>query len=1035
MNRDSAISEHWPSREQFRMAAQRLTDELRDAAVKLLAGGVAPAGLELSSRTFHGSLDSAAIQWLDPAVVGAPSSRRNWRDICRVADLYRSSWLHWNTACEAVGMLSTADTAAQPALQHCQTVAKHIQDQWSSEPVSTLRLQGLLRELGPFEDHPVTALWQLTCKSDQLDDVRWDHCVQLVETHFGRALAIAVQRRRLDLTRSETKSDVPLAERLDEARAELSTGQPTGRPALPLAPPPATPSESHPARQRVEPAALPMVANTGPATVELARSAGASGFATRESQAKTIDRARPAESAPPDRLPAADGLGVLARRAVPTAESGLNNPQPRATASEETSSSLFDEIGVSQVDVEPPRHDAPFKRFGTTGVPSNAATRPVGMPSSLVAQSLPAQSMPSQSLPAPSLSAKVGSSEAQPTVPSLPIEIADLARAALRVGNGQRRLKVQELVLHLIRAERWELAALLARRNETPSSAGGVKLPAGLLRCLTLSRALRFSRGEVARHIEHELRDLGPWNAADVPATAQCAVALFWRAAAMPAALLGASASAGAVLRAFKIEARFTQLYNFCNRVTALGERWQQHPGGLWSPAGSASTWDVEAQQLQQAIADWLAETRQLGPRYARSSPLYVHGHWSITASAAQRSPSAILNWSLWQDLHHRAQLLMQSLQAPDAVDHLVRQNLRLLENAVQDASALSGASGPRLTSPARSHLLQAIDLATEWRRLMACQPHRTETSAQDDTASLRSEILGRIPGVLGELSALAAGNTDLLLSTAIDVCRTAVERVRQFCSGEVTGSIRDEDPKCLLWAELLRIPHLELNDAWEPLANDVDVEVSLLEHLAGGVRTWQAAFELQSALGDHLATQRLLDLPDGPGGSRAELSAVRAVRLEECRQQTLLEIDRLLQQLESTEPTTADLAEDWNDLRRRAERLRVAIPRLLRFEPVRDQLRQLQIAWQRYRVAVTQPAADSDRPAYSPTLAEMADRTVIGSAGASPVSRKPERPEPKRAEPERLEQPAADHERIVPATVNAASGTPVDLPSNVWEA
>ncbi|HET6425589.1 MAG TPA: hypothetical protein VFG20_18005, partial [Planctomycetaceae bacterium] len=236
-------------------------------------------------------------------------------------------------------------------------------------------------------------------------------------------------------------------------------------------------------------------------------------------------------------------------------------------------------------------------------------------------------------------------SEASPPVPDIsislnlpnPVRHTDAAAQLAREIAGETppsAARLKALVQQLLRDGRVALAANLADCVGRLPASPHMAPPAGLLRALALGTSLSYSRGELARAVEQELRPFVTTAAsAAVKDDARYGIEFQLRAAALLPALLGASPAASAILRSFAIEPGLSQLYNYCHRVALFGERLQSQAVELFQAPAEQAQWLAERQLLQSEVRQWLDHAVARGVQYQRSSPLFLHAHWTVMAS------------------------------------------------------------------------------------------------------------------------------------------------------------------------------------------------------------------------------------------------------------------------------------------------------------------------------------------------------------------------------------------------------------------
>lgn len=559
-------------------------------------------------------------------------------------------------------------------------------------------------------------------------------------------------------------------------------------------------------------------------------------------------------------------------------------------------------------------------------------------------------------------------------------------------------LRTNALVRQLVRDDRVAVAAQVARCGERLASGRGIVPSAGLLRALVLGRSVSYARGELAREVDHDLKPfVNSTPFVTYGDDELLGLSLMQRAAALLPALLGASTAAPAVLRSFAIEPGLSHLYNYCSRVAAFGERLQSQVVELFQAPAEHTQWQAERKQLQTDVREWLAHSLKRGVSYQRSSPLFLHAHWTVLASPTQRHPHAVMEWARWQEVLLLAHRMLRPLCDRQVERNTVRVELARAAALVQMESPDtphgkpgSGRGLTPLTEPMRNLLLEAIDLANRWLRIESSTPSRGLPLAPQQADELRAELLERTHGVVAELDVLARTRTADIVQTGVCACRRTIEHIRQLCAGEVPLALHEPDSRHLLYGEFLKMPHVELQDNWQPAGELAEQEQAILEHLSSGWSDWRSAFLLQCQQEDHLASARVLELPVWTDAETlAALHQHRGQELLRARQSVLRELDEMASQMALDAQDRPELDAVRTELNLRLERLRAAVPQIQAFATARTRLDRYREQWRRLvsgeslRTDPSGPAVKDDSgilPSLSAAVNAAAQTTAVAS-------------------------------------------------------
>ncbi|MBI1346687.1 hypothetical protein GC163_10410 [bacterium] len=515
--------------------------------------------------------------------------------------------------------------------------------------------------------------------------------------------------------------------------------------------------------------------------------------------------------------------------------------------------------------------------------------------------------------------------------------------------GGNATHDIAHAVMKLIREERFALAAHLVEAGDADLSAH-CPVSAQLLRACALARHISYPSGDLAHQLDRDLRQLPPLPAKAYSADDEFGLGLIVRAACLPPAMLGASTAATTLLRSFPIEPGTSQLYNFCSRVAAYGERMQGFAAEMFQATADENSWRSDEAKLQRDLQQWWTLLPERTVTYTRSSPLYVHAHWTVMTRPVQQSPERLEHWLTWQNVLCQLDQLLRPLRLTGPVDRQrLKSDVLRLTNWLEAPTSLFEAKTPlNLTEHQQNIVREGLELAHRWLRLDAAAPQRARVLASQDQADLLEDLRQRIPAVLQELDLLTRTRPAKWLMTGAVACRHITEYLQRLCTGQQTLAVQEPTLHEVLRAVLLKVPNLELDGQWQPLLDLRDALPQLMDSVHQDELTWRDAVELQSQQGDHLATQRLLDLPVWDDAERPALRQLRSQRLEQCRQQAHQSLTELIEQMQAAadaQQITAQSCEEWTE---RADRLLISIPRTLTFGRLWSQIDVLRQSWQR---------------------------------------------------------------------------------------
>ncbi len=768
------------------------------------------------------------------------------------------------------------------------------------------------------QTHPLNLLLKLCECGDRLSDVEWIECNDQVTATYGRQLATAIARGRIQRGANSLAADAtPVPIPPVAVVVGLSVTPPKSIPAAAV-----TGTGMH----------LSAVGPTNTLLNEASRSAN-SGTTKRlpglSSPLNTVGVwPRPSQVSVPNSIVSVSESKVIAPKETLPGSDSIFQPSPFAE-------SVFDE------------RTPPVKLRGLMP--------PVDLPPS--ASSL---STSSRLAPLPVVTP-------EPLLATPPHSVEDVAhRSAL----------LSDMVVKLLTDNRLSLAMHLAQCAEFRPPLPVPLPPIWLLRSLVLAAHISESSGELAREMDQDLRNFRPELLSDDSSERRVALGYFLRAAALPAALISGANTATSILRAFKISPGCSQLYNYCSRIAFHCDRLNGQIVEMFrAPMDGGFAPDTQSMAL--AAEQWLAEAARKAVNYGRTSPLFLHAHWTLTASTSIRYAEATQVWCKWQEVLQFASRLLHPVINDDPSErNAVRQEITRLSALLRTEAAETGTrhnstssfdAASRGTVPLNAEmqavLHKSIDFAGRWLRISAAGVSPAAAPLPPDAFDLRDEVLQRTAGVLGELNEQWQQTTSPLIRAGIACCRRSLERLHGLFEGRLSLPLQEIELRHALHSELLKVAGLELNEQWQPEADPATLERELFDHLGRGESSWAYAYDVHTIHGDHAATGRLLELNVWSSESKREsLRTQREAQIAEHRAAIALELDEVLHELELAANGGQLEEADGTAFTQRLDRLRRELPKQLNFGSYRWQLDQMRSTLQRRRTR------QSAVPAHSPT-------------------------------------------------------------------
>jgi hypothetical protein len=387
--------------------------------------------------------------------------------------------------------------------------------------------------------------------------------------------------------------------------------------------------------------------------------------------------------------------------------------------------------------------------------------------------------------------------------------------AATIVGTKEtepRETSLRDLMWRLLLEDKVSLAFHLASYLDTQHSHLQPRLPAWLLRSVMLGRHVRHAKGETARFLETDFTHFSPalylpeqneWNQA---------VTFLLAAASLQPSLLAPQTQAPAVLHALQWEANLPQFSAYCKSIADYGA--QQHPldPNLLKKGKEQAAWQAEIDVLKQGVELWWARATRLPFTYAPTTKVWQKWLEPKGALASLIAPIRHSDANRLAAVKRTADLLADDAQLKREVEHTDRDILgRRLGNDI------SGRSFEQL----RLHAREAIGFARRWIELQEIHLGQRQGAIHEQAERLRQTIWNLHGPVQEELSLFKRRHPSPLLLSSLACCRRALDNLQLLFDPEAAFPTEEPLPRPLLYADLLRIPTVSLNEQWEVEGSD----------------------------------------------------------------------------------------------------------------------------------------------------------------------------------------------------------------------
>ncbi|MBI3304464.1 MAG: hypothetical protein HYZ72_20570 [Deltaproteobacteria bacterium] len=392
----------------------------------------------------------------------------------------------------------------------------------------------------------------------------------------------------------------------------------------------------------------------------------------------------------------------------------------------------------------------------------------------------------------------------------------------------ERPAALRDLIWRLLFEDKVSLAFHLARCLETQYPDLQPRLPSWLLRAVVLGRHVRHANGETARLLTEDFAKFdaepctgghGEWNQA---------VEFLAATAALQPALLAPHTKASAVLHALQWDGGLPHFSAYCRRIADYGDTLEPLDPNALKKGKEQAAWQAEVDALKQAVESWWYRAPRLALTYTPATRVW--GKWL--------EPRGLIATLLLPVKHNDLSKLPTVKRAVEQVadDAQIRREIEHTDRDVLGRRLGDDITG-RALDQLRTHTREAVGFARRWIELHDSRSGQRKDSAQEQAEHLRQEVWSRHEAVLEELSAFKRRHPSPLLMSGVACCRRVLENIQILFDPEASFPTEEPLPRPLLYADLLRIPSLVLNDQWEVEDSDqVSLVDGILDLVAHGV-------------------------------------------------------------------------------------------------------------------------------------------------------------------------------------------------------
>lgn len=465
-------------------------------------------------------------------------------------------------------------------------------------------------------------------------------------------------------------------------------------------------------------------------------------------------------------------------------------------------------------------------------------------------------------------------------LPEDPIELAKLIR---NIGIDYADHAVRRLVWELIRQNRIGIAYHIVRCLETRARAPADMLPSSILRAMTVAPLIDSSYGESVEELSvciHAINDEA-YSTTDRPHAIRLARDLVLFGISLRPALFAPSTGAAVLLEQLDLQGHLTGLNPLREAILAFSRVNLQLTPTILMGVREFVAWESEIQNQREKCRSWREHSKHAQLNYAPAT--YVWRGWFepgglltslfdiVVGDRRERSGDLTRSVELWSSQPYVHQMI-------DKTDRERRPDAKMKPIEARAKGRLQ-----ELTK-------EAVTLLKEWLDILARDPSRGADSEYIRATACREKVQNELEGAIDTVEMLMRKRQSRSLLVACERATTALDDLFRMFNADASDTEPHGVPQEALCDELLTIPSISLERDWS-ISNahyaKSEVLEALLAHIARGPVDWRTAFEEQTGLGSHEATELILErLTNHPvdGIDVRELRIARAQDIEERR-------------------------------------------------------------------------------------------------------------------------------------------------------
>lgn len=426
-------------------------------------------------------------------------------------------------------------------------------------------------------------------------------------------------------------------------------------------------------------------------------------------------------------------------------------------------------------------------------------------------------------------------------------KLSEISEIINKDNKFENKTAFQSLVSKYIESGHLSLAyntvSILENLNEKENSA----LPAWIIKVLILGKKISFGSHDFIIPIKNAFMNFREDYISDGSNPWKQGLNLILAAGTLRPSIFAPVTGAASVLGSLRLH-KFSELSTIINSIVEFGNIGKPLPPYILRKDQNISDWKQDVNELSEEVRDWLTKckTFEIISRPAKA----VWRDW-----VSKKGPINNLLTPVIQSNFKRA----------GEVRGIIENWGSDIEKEAKQTHRNLGHRG-ELVTPAlkqiKRHASQAIEFASQWLQLHESKPGERKSYDEKLVGKLRNSFHAHYHNAADELTDLIEGKHFSFLKASANECKNVIDGMNTLLSeGKIEKDSRESNIKSYLNRDLLLIPDIILDSDWRPKNSELTQLELILSQTEKGIPTLKDAFNIHSKLGNHEASQRIIEI------------------------------------------------------------------------------------------------------------------------------------------------------------------------------